>query len=71
MTVITIAHRLSTIKTADVIYILKNGRIVESGSHERLMEIQGEYYQLYLGQETGSDDGRIESIISASSTASR
>lgn len=51
MTVITIAHRLSTIKSADVIYVLKEGQILESGSHETLMEKKGEYYQLYLGQE--------------------
>ena len=51
MTVITIAHRLSTIKNADVIYVLMDGRIIESGSHETLMEKRGEYYRLYLGQE--------------------
>jgi len=51
MTVITIAHRLSTIKKADVIYVIREGRIVESGSHETLMEKKGEYYRLYLGQE--------------------
>jgi len=51
MTVITIAHRLSTIKNADVIYVLMEGRIIESGSHEILMDKRGEYYRLYLGQE--------------------
>jgi len=51
MTVITIAHRLSTIQDADVIHVLKEGRIVESGSHEELMEMKGEYYWLYMGQE--------------------
>jgi ABC-type multidrug transport system fused ATPase/permease subunit len=59
MTVITIAHRLSTIKNADVIYVLREGRIVESGSHDQLMEIRGEYYQLYLGQEKTGYDNRI------------
>jgi len=54
MTVITIAHRLSTIRDADVIYVLRGGRIVESGNHEELLAMKGEYYQLYLGQEKGS-----------------
>nr|WP_304364256.1 ABC transporter ATP-binding protein [Methanocalculus taiwanensis] len=51
MTVITIAHRLSTIRNADVIYVLREGQIMESGSHEELLAMKGEYYRLYLGQE--------------------
>ena len=51
MTVITIAHRLSTIQGADVIHVMRDGGIVESGSHDALMEKKGEYYQLYMGQE--------------------
>jgi ABC-type multidrug transport system fused ATPase/permease subunit len=51
MTVITIAHRLSTIQGSDIIHVMQNGEIVESGTHESLMEKKGEYYQLYLGQE--------------------
>ena len=51
MTVITIAHRLSTIQGSDVIHVMKDGEIVESGTHEGLMETKGEYYQLYMGQE--------------------
>ncbi len=47
MTVIVIAHRLSTVKNADVIYVLKDGKIVESGKHEKLLELKGEYYNLY------------------------
>jgi ATP-binding cassette, subfamily B, bacterial len=47
MTVIIIAHRLSTVKTADIIYVLKDGEIVENGKHSELLELKGEYYKLY------------------------
>lgn len=50
MTVITIAHRLSTIQGADLICVLKDGMLVENGSHEALMNLKGEYWKLYLGQ---------------------
>jgi ABC-type multidrug transport system fused ATPase/permease subunit len=46
-TSIVIAHRLSTIKNADRIIVLENGRIVEEGNHDILMEKEGKYYQLY------------------------
>ena len=42
-TSIVIAHRLSTIQNADVIYVMKQGEIVESGSHESLLKVRGEY----------------------------
>jgi ATP-binding cassette subfamily B protein len=48
-TVFVIAHRLSTIRNADVIMVLENGRIIERGSHDKLIEEQGKYYQLYTG----------------------
>lgn len=48
-TVFVIAHRLSTIQNSDVIMVLENGRIIERGSHEQLIEEQGKYYQLYTG----------------------
>jgi ATP-binding cassette subfamily B protein len=47
MTVIIIAHRLSTVKNADVIYVLKDGEIIERGKHEELLELKCEYYKLY------------------------
>lgn len=48
-TVFVIAHRLSTVKNSDVIMVLDHGRIIERGSHEKLIEEKGTYYQLYTG----------------------
>ncbi|MGP1418914.1 MAG: ABC transporter ATP-binding protein [Sphaerochaetaceae bacterium] len=45
-----IAHRLSTIRNSDVILVMEHGRIIESGSHEELLEQKGRYYQLYTGK---------------------
>lgn len=42
-----VAHRLSTIKSADVILVMKNGNVIEQGSHEELIEKHGFYYELY------------------------
>ena len=49
-TVIVIAHRLSTIRNADIIYVLENGSIVESGNHESLLDIEGVYSKLWSVQ---------------------
>ena len=46
-TSILIAHRFSTVKLADKIFVLQNGIIIESGSHEELMKLNGEYAALY------------------------
>ncbi|HFN7451976.1 TPA: peptidase domain-containing ABC transporter [Streptococcus pneumoniae] len=46
-TQIIVAHRLSTIKDADIIFVMKGGKIVESGNHKYLMDLGGEYYSLY------------------------
>lgn len=48
-TVFVIAHRLSTVRNANAILVLENGKIVERGDHETLMERKGRYYQLYTG----------------------
>lgn len=48
-TVFVIAHRLSTVRNSKAIMVLELGRIIERGSHEQLMEENGQYYQLYTG----------------------
>ncbi len=48
-TVFVIAHRLSTVKNSDVIMVLDKGKIIERGSHEKLIAEKGQYYQLYTG----------------------
>ncbi len=48
-TVFVIAHRLSTVRNANAIMVLENGRIIERGDHDDLIEQRGRYYQLYTG----------------------
>jgi ABC-type multidrug transport system fused ATPase/permease subunit len=47
VTVFVIAHRLSTIRKADTIYVMRKGRIIESGTHDELMQKQEAYFELY------------------------
>ncbi|MEH7349873.1 ABC transporter ATP-binding protein [Gottfriedia acidiceleris] len=49
-TTITIAHRLVTVKDADCILLLDKGHIAEQGTHEELLSLKGQYYQLYMAQ---------------------
>ena len=49
-TVITISHRLSTVEKADMIVMLQNGRIVETGTHRELVKQKGAYYTMFEGQ---------------------
>lgn len=48
-TTFVIAHRLSTVKNSDCIMVLEQGRIIERGTHDQLIEEKGKYYQLYTG----------------------
>ncbi|MDO4568195.1 MAG: ABC transporter ATP-binding protein [Clostridia bacterium] len=52
-TSIVIAHRLSTIRNSDLIVVMDNGRIVERGDHESLLNRRGKYYELYMTQYAG------------------
>ena len=48
-TTFVIAHRLSTVKNSDCIMVMEQGRIIERGTHDELIEKKGKYYQLYTG----------------------
>lgn len=49
-TVIVVAHRLSTVRAADHIVVLDEGKVVEEGTHDSLVSIQGKYYNLIRNQ---------------------
>ncbi len=62
-TSVVIAHRLSTIRNADMVLMVKDGEIVERGTHTELLEHQGEYYQLYMSQfRHNEDDALMEAV---------
>ena len=53
-TTFVIAHRLSTVRNSDCIMVLEQGRIIERGTHDQLIEAKGRYYQLYTGNAIGA-----------------
>lgn len=53
-TTFIIAHRLSTIRDADIIIVIKDGKIVEKGNHNELINKKGAYYKLYMSQYEGN-----------------
>lgn len=54
-TTFVIAHRLSTVQNSDCIMVLENGRIIERGNHDELIEKKGRYYQLYTGNQIAEE----------------
>ncbi|MCO5101041.1 MAG: ABC transporter ATP-binding protein/permease [Burkholderiaceae bacterium] len=68
-TTIAIAHRLSTLRKADRLVVLDRGRVVETGTHDELMEREGAYFELYRAQQrraevepSGNADDRVDSL---------
>ena len=59
-TVLIIAHRLSTIVDSDIILVMQEGRLVESGTHSELMGLQGRYFDLHRAQETAREISAID-----------
>lgn len=61
-TTFIIAHRISSVKNADQIIVLNNGRIIEQGNHQQLIDLKGYYYNVYLSQ-FGDFDGFNEKEV--------
>jgi ATP-binding cassette subfamily B protein len=61
-TVLAIAHRLSTVLAADLVFVVEDGRIVESGTHRDLLALGGHYARLYEHQLLGQDEPALEPL---------
>ena len=59
-TTFIIAHRISSVKAADLILVLKRGRVIEQGTHDELMALQGEYYKVFNTQFGDFDEALAE-----------
>jgi len=69
LTIVSIAHRLSTVKDSSIIYVLSRGVVVESGTHEELVQLKGTYYALAATQQLSGgtdcdDDTKVEAYVS-------
>lgn len=58
-TSLVVAHRLSTIKNADIIFVFASGKIIESGTHQALIDSKGIYYNLVSKQLINSEDNKL------------
>ncbi|MBO4927435.1 MAG: ABC transporter ATP-binding protein [Clostridiales bacterium] len=61
--VVFISHRLSSARMADKIYMMKDGRVVEHGSHEELMEMKQHYYEMFMMQAENYQDSLPEEML--------
>ncbi len=61
--VIFISHRLSSARMADKIYMMKDGQVVEHGTHEELMELEGSYYDMFMLQAENYQDSLPEEML--------
>ncbi|KAK9474340.1 P-loop containing nucleoside triphosphate hydrolase protein [Dipodascopsis tothii] len=68
-TTIVIAHRLSTIKDADTIVVMRHGQVLETGSHDELLALRGEYYGLVQAQQIEAHDGAAPAAAAAEPAA--